>query len=43
VLAELDLPGVEDRALAHIEAEVEAADLDAIEVSDAAIRAEEYG
>ena len=43
VLAQLDLPGVEDRALAHIEAEVESADLEAIEVSDAAIKAEEHG
>jgi Fe-S cluster assembly protein SufD len=43
VLAELDLPGVEARALAHIESEVESADLDAIEVSDAAIKAEEHG
>lgn len=43
VLAELDLPGVEERALAHIEAEVERADLDAIEVSDAAIKAQEHG
>jgi Fe-S cluster assembly protein SufD len=43
VLTELDLPGVEDRALAHIESEVESTDLDAIEVSDAAIRAGEHG
>jgi Fe-S cluster assembly protein SufD len=41
VLAELDLPGVEQRALAHIEREVDEADLDAIGVSDAALR-EEY-
>jgi Fe-S cluster assembly protein SufD len=41
VLAELDLPGVEERALAHIEREVDEADLDAIGVSDAALR-EEY-
>jgi Fe-S cluster assembly protein SufD len=43
VLAELDLPGVEERALTHIESEVDRADLDAIGVSDAAIRAEEHG
>jgi Fe-S cluster assembly protein SufD len=35
VLAEVDLPGVEERALSHIEAEIDAADLDAIGVSDA--------
>ncbi len=43
VLAELDLPGVEERALTHIESEVERADLDAVGVSDAALRAGEHG
>lgn len=42
VLAEADLPGVEDRALSHIEREVAAVDVDAVAVSDAKLR-EEHG
>jgi Fe-S cluster assembly protein SufD len=38
VLRELDLPGVEEAALAAIEARVERADLAAVQVNDAALR-----
>jgi Fe-S cluster assembly protein SufD len=40
VLRELDLPGIEDASLAAIEARVEAADLSAVQVNDAALRDE---
>lgn len=38
VLGMMDLPGVEQRAIAELEAEIAAADLDRIAVSDAALR-----
>ncbi|MCC5948138.1 MAG: Fe-S cluster assembly protein SufD [Nitriliruptoraceae bacterium] len=38
VLREIDIPGIEDAALAAIEARVEAADLSAVQVNDAALR-----
>ncbi len=38
VLGEIDLPGVEDAAVAEIEARVEAADLDQVQVNDAALQ-----
>lgn len=40
ILVEADLPGVEDRALAHIEREIASVDVDAVAVSDAALREE---
>jgi Fe-S cluster assembly protein SufD len=40
VLAEADLPGVEDRAMSHIEAEIAAVDVDVLAVSDAALHDE---
>lgn len=38
VLAEVDLPGIEERAQAHIEEEIAHADLDAITIDDAGLR-----
>ncbi len=38
VLGEIDLPGVEDAAVAEIEARVEAADLDQVQVNDATLQ-----
>jgi Fe-S cluster assembly protein SufD len=40
ILTEVELPGVEDRAMSHIEAEIDAVDVDRIAVSDAALRDE---
>jgi Fe-S cluster assembly protein SufD len=40
VLRELDLPGIEEASLAAIEARVEAVDLSAVQVNDAALRDE---
>jgi Fe-S cluster assembly protein SufD len=37
ILAEIDLPGVEDRAMQHIQAEIDAVDVERIAVSDAAL------
>jgi Fe-S cluster assembly protein SufD len=41
VLARMDLPGIEDRAVAELEAEIARADLERIAVNDAALRAHE--
>jgi Fe-S cluster assembly protein SufD len=38
ILTEVELPGVEDRAMGHIEAEIDAVDVETIAVSDAALR-----
>ncbi|MFA9429026.1 Fe-S cluster assembly protein SufD [Egicoccus sp. AB-alg2] len=43
ILTEVDLPGIEARALAHIEAELEATDLDHLGINDAALRDELKG
>ncbi|HSK22739.1 MAG TPA: Fe-S cluster assembly protein SufD [Egicoccus sp.] len=40
VLTEIDLPGIEERALAHIERELAATDLDRLGINDAALRDE---
>ncbi|MFA9445514.1 Fe-S cluster assembly protein SufD [Egicoccus sp. AB-alg6-2] len=40
VLTEIDLPGIEERALAHIERELAATDLDTLGINDAALRDE---
>lgn len=38
ILTEVELPGVEDRAMTHIEAEIDSVDVASIAVSDAALR-----
>jgi Fe-S cluster assembly protein SufD len=38
ILTEVELPGVEDRAMEHIEAEIDSVDVESIAVSDAALR-----
>jgi Fe-S cluster assembly protein SufD len=38
ILTEVELPGVEDRAMSHIEAEIDAVDVERIAISDAALR-----
>ncbi|MEX1177498.1 MAG: Fe-S cluster assembly protein SufD [Nitriliruptor sp.] len=43
ILTEVELPGVEERSMSHIQSEIDAVDVAALAVSDAALRDQEHG